>query len=227
MAFGYPVFLELDGRLVVVIGEEAVRAGRAEALMDAGARVTVIAPGPVEGLEQLAGRGASVERRGYLPGDLAGAFVCVAASSNPAERASIASEARARGVLVNVMDDIPNCDFAAPAVVRRGDLTIAIGTGGRSPALARRLREQLSERYGPEWNEAMRVIGDVRAETLPALPDFADRARRWSAALDLDELLELVRAGRSAEAAGRLTARLVAGSEDGNDTPPLPRVVRT
>jgi siroheme synthase-like protein len=203
------VFLELTGRLTVVIGEDAVRAGRAEALLDAGARVTVVATGPLSRLEQLAGRGASIERRGYLPGDLAGAFLCVAASDDPTVRSSIAAEARARGVLVNVMDDVPNCDFAAPAIVRRGDLQIAVGTGGRSPSLARRLREEISERYGPEWTEAVRVIGDVRADTLSALPDMAERARRWSAALDLGELLELVSRGRSAEAAGRLTARLL------------------
>jgi siroheme synthase-like protein len=214
MAFGYPVFLELSGRIVVVIGQDAVRAGKAEALLDAGARVTVFAPGPLSRLDRLEGRGASVERRGYLPGDLAGAFLCVAASSDPMVRSSIAAEARARGVLVNVMDDVANCDFAAPAVVRRGDLTLAIGTGGRSPALARRLREDLSERYGAEWTEAVRVIGDVRADTLSALPDLADRAQRWARALDLGELLALVRAGRSAEAAGRLTARLLSDSGD-------------
>jgi precorrin-2 dehydrogenase/sirohydrochlorin ferrochelatase len=209
VAFGYPVFLELTGRLAVVVGENAVRAGRAEALLDAGARVTVVATGPAARLERLVGRGASVERRGYLPGDLAGAFLCVAASNDHAVRSSIAAEARARGVLVNVMDDVPNCDFAAPATVRRGDLQFAVGTGGRSPALARRLREELSERYGPDWTEAVRVIGEVRADTLAALPDMAERAHRWSAALDLDELLRLVRVGRSAEAAGRLTARLL------------------
>jgi siroheme synthase-like protein len=209
MGFGYPVFLELEGRLAVVVGSDAVRADRPEALLDAGARVTVIAEGPEDRLQELAGRGASIERRGYLPGDLAGAFLCVAATSDPGVADSIASEARARGVLVNVMDNVPNCDFASPAVVRRGDLVIAVGTGGRSPALARRLREDLSERYGPEWTEAVRVIGEVRADTLAALPDLADRARRWAAALDLDELLALVREGRSPEAAGRLTARLL------------------
>ncbi len=191
------------------------------ALLDAGARVTVVAAGPERRLQQLEGRGASVERRDYLPGDLAGVFLCVAASSDPAVRSSIAAEARARGVLVNVMDDIPNCDFAAPAVVRRGDLQVAIGTGGRSPALARRLREELSERYGPEWTEAVRVIGDVRSDTLPALPDLEDRAQRWAAALDLEELLRLVSEGRSAEAAGRLTARLLTNPpEDGEPTGP-------
>ncbi|MFL5799688.1 MAG: bifunctional precorrin-2 dehydrogenase/sirohydrochlorin ferrochelatase [Actinomycetota bacterium] len=214
MAFGYPVFLELQGRLAVVIGEDAVRAGRVESLLEAGARVTVVAAGPGERLDSLEARGVAVHRREYEPGDLAGTFLCVAASADPDVRASVAAEARARGVLVNVMDDVHHCDFAAPAVVRRGDLVIAIGTGGRSPALARRLREELSERFGPGWTEAMRVIGDVRRDTLATLPDLGDRARRWEAALDLDEMLALVSEGRSEEARRRLTDRLLSGLEE-------------
>jgi siroheme synthase-like protein len=211
VAFGYPVMLELGDRLAVVIGEDAVRAGKVEGLLDAGARVTVVAPGPADLLDGLEARGVAVRRRDYEPGDLGGMFLCVAASGDPGVRASVAAEARARGVLVNVMDDVPNCDFAAPAIVRRGDLVIAIGTGGRSPALARRLREELSERFGPHWTELVRIVGEVREETLPALPDLADRARRWEAALDLDELLALVSEGRPVEARRRLTDRLLSG----------------
>jgi siroheme synthase-like protein len=215
VAFGYPVFLELQDRLAVVIGEDAVRAGKVEGLLEAGARVTVVARGPSERLDRLEAHSVAVHRREYEPGDLAGTFLCVAASADPQVRASVAAEARARGILVNVMDDVPYCDFAAPAVVRRGDLLIAIGTGGRSPALARRLREELSERFGPEWTEAVRIIGDVRRDTLPDLPDLGDRALRWEEALDLEEVLDLVRAGRSTEAADRLSARLLQGSERG------------
>src|SRR4029453_611993 len=91
------------------------------------------------------------------------------------------------GVLVNVMDDVPNCDFAAPAIVRRGDLVVAIGTGGRAPALASRLRAELSERFGPGWTELVDVVGRVRAETLPLLPDFEDRSRRLTAAPHPDQ----------------------------------------
>jgi siroheme synthase-like protein len=209
--FSYPVLLEVGGRAVVVVGEEAVRQGKADALVDAGARVTVVAEGPGSRLDALEAQGAVVERRGFRPGDLAGAFLCVASSDDPAERAAIAREARARGVLVNVMDDVEHCDFAAPAVVRRGDLVIAVGTGGRSPALARRLREELSERFGPEWAEVLEVLGRVRDESLRAFPDLGERAARWQAALDTEELAALVRAGRAGEAAERLRERLFEG----------------
>ena len=97
----------------------------------------------------------------------------------------------------------------APAVVRRGDLTIAIATSGRSPALARKLREELEQRFGAEWGEVLDVIGEVRNETNAELPDLGQRIRRWKNALDLDEVERLVRAGRSDEARDRLRGRLL------------------
>jgi precorrin-2 dehydrogenase/sirohydrochlorin ferrochelatase len=133
----------------------------------------------------------------------------VASSEDPAERDTIARAARERGVLVNVMDDVPNCDFAAPAIVRRGDLVLAVGTGGRSPAVARKVREELEERFGPEWAEALAVIAEVRTATMPTLGDLSTRARRWRRALDLDEAVELVREGRPEELRRRLTERLL------------------
>jgi precorrin-2 dehydrogenase / sirohydrochlorin ferrochelatase len=213
MAFGYPVLLELAGRRAVVIGEFAVEAGKVEGLLAAGAEVTVVAKGPEAALDRLEGDPrVVVRRRGYGgPDDLAGAVVCVASAAEPAVRDAIAADARAAGVLVNVMDDVPNCDFAAPAIIRRGDLVIAIGTGGRAPALASRLRAELADRFGPEWTELLDVVGRVRAETLPHLPDFEDRSHRWKAALDLDELEHLVQEGRGEEAATRLRTRLLAG----------------
>jgi precorrin-2 dehydrogenase / sirohydrochlorin ferrochelatase len=213
MAFGYPVLLELAGRRAVVIGEFAVEAGKVEGLLAAGAEVTVVAKGPEAALDRLEGDPrVVVHRRGYGGSDdLAGAVVCVASAAEPAVRDAIAADARAAGVLVNVMDDVPNCDFAAPAIVRRGDLLIAIGTGGRAPALASRLRAELADRFGPEWTELLDVVGRVRAETLPHLPDFEDRSHRWKAALDLDELEHLVQEGRGEEAATRLRTRLLAG----------------
>jgi precorrin-2 dehydrogenase/sirohydrochlorin ferrochelatase len=189
--FGYPVSLDVAGRIAVVIGEEAVAQGKDRALAAAGARVIV--------------RSES----GWTPEDLDGAFLCVAASAEPAVRAAVYRAARERGVLTNVMDDVRHCDFAAPAIVRRGDLTIAVSTGGRSPALARRLREDLEREFGPEWAEAVEVLGEVRDETLPLLPDLRDRARRWAAALDLDELTSLLLAGRRGEAKARLRERVL------------------
>jgi siroheme synthase-like protein len=213
MAFGYPVLLELTGRRAVVIGDFAVEAGKVEGVLAAGAEVTVIAKGPEAALDRLsADPRVEVHRRGYAgPSDLSGAVLCVAHAAEAGVRGAIAADARAAGVLVNVMDDVPNCDFAAPAIVRRGDLVIAIGTGGRAPALASRLRAELGERFGPDWTELVDVVGRVRAETLPRLPDFEDRSRRWRAALDLGELAELIAAGQSELAATRLRDRLLEG----------------
>ena len=210
MAFGYPISLEVSGRRAVVIGRMAVAQGKAEGLLQAGAQVTVIAEGPGRVLDKLEREaGATVKRRKYEPGDLEGAFVCVAASDDPETRAAIHAEARWRRVLVNVMDDVPHCDFAAPAVVRRGDLAIAISTGGRSPALARRLREELSEQFDSRWAELLDLLGEVRTETLPDLPDYGERARRWQEALDVDVLLRLLGQGKRREARAFLLGRLL------------------
>jgi precorrin-2 dehydrogenase/sirohydrochlorin ferrochelatase len=202
------VFLELQGKRALVIGRGAVEEGKVEGLLAAGASVHLVVEGrhAVEELSQM--DDVTVSRREFRAADLDGVDICVASSSQGAVRDEIAREARARGVLVNVMDDVKNCDFAAPAVVRRGDLVIAISTGGRSPALAKRLREELSKRFGPEWEEVMRLLGEVRQETLAALPDLPERSKRWSRALDLDEAEELLREGRPEELRARLLSRL-------------------
>jgi precorrin-2 dehydrogenase / sirohydrochlorin ferrochelatase len=210
MAFGYPISLEVAGRRAVVIGRMAVSQGKADALLDAGALVTVISPGPRQALSRLeAHERATVRRREYEPGDLEGAFLCVASSELGEVRAAIHAEAKWRKVLVNVMDDIPHCDFAAPALVKRGDLAIAISTGGRSPALARRLREQLSEQFDPRWAALLDLLGEVRAETLPDLPNYGERARRWQEALDVHLLLDLLGRGMRSEARAFLLDRLL------------------
>ncbi len=208
MSFGYPVMLELAGRRCVVIGAQAIREGKVEGLLAAGANEVVVVEASVnDRFEGVAG--VRVERRAWRPDDLDGAFLAVASSEDAVTRAAVAREGRARGVLVNMIDDTPQCDWAAPAVVRRGDLVLAIGTGGVSPAVARLIRERLQEEFGAEWGELLRVVGKVRRETLPALPDFAVRARRWHDALDLDEAAELVHQGRGAELHTRLRARLL------------------
>jgi precorrin-2 dehydrogenase/sirohydrochlorin ferrochelatase len=211
MPFGYPVMLELAGRRCVVIGELAVQEGKDEGLVAAGADdVVIVTPGPEDRLGGLAlVDGVAVRRRRWRPDDLDGAFLVVASSPDPSERTAIAREARRRRALVNVMDDIPNCDWSAPGVVRRGELVVAIATGGASPALSKKLRVQLSSSFGEEWAEVLAVLRTVRTETLASLPDLRTRAQRWAAALDLDEAAGLVRTGRGDELAARLRARLL------------------
>src|SRR4051812_21147111 len=214
MPFAYPVFLELSGKRALVVGRLAVEEGKVQGLVAAGASVHVVVEGR-QGVHELSElEGGEVSCRAVRPSDLDGGGICVAASSRASERDLIASEARARGVLVNVMDDVPNCDFAAPAIVRRGDLVIAISTGGKSPALAKRLREEMSQRFGPEWEEVMRLVGEVRQQTMPILPNIAERAKRWSKALDLEEAQQLMKEGRAAELRERLMSRLT-----GTDSP--------
>lgn len=212
MPFAYPINLELQGRRAVVIGEFAVRERKHQGLLAAGAEVTIIAQEPSIILDALETEGrVKVVRRGYEPGDLAGAFVAVVSSNDADEREAMWQESRDAHVLLNCMDDIPHCDWAAPALVRRGDLILAISTGGRSPALAKRLKDDLSRQLGPEWTDMLEVLGEVREDTLPKLPDMRDRARRWQRALDLDELRDLVRDGEPHEAARRLRNRLLEG----------------
>ena len=193
MAFGFPVSLEVAGRRCVVFGVGGVARARAEALLDAGASVTVIG-------------------RPHEDGDLAGAFLAVAATGDPAENVRIHAEAEREGVLLNAVDDPARCHFAVPSVLRRGDLVVTVSTGGRAPAYARRLREELGRMVGAEHGTLVGLIGDVRAElraererSAPA--DFDDWARRWSEALEHD-LIGLVRAERTGEARALLRAAL-------------------
>ena len=191
MAFGFPVALELAGRRCVVFGSGPVVRARATALLDAGAMVTLIA-------------------RPHEDGDLAGAFLAVAATGDAVETARIFAEAEREGVLLNAVDDPAHCHFAVPAVLRRGDLTVTVSTGGRAPGYARRLRDELSRDIGPEYGTLLDLIGDVRAELRAERPedsDFERWAARWRDALEHD-LIGLVRAGRTGEARTLLRAAL-------------------
>jgi siroheme synthase-like protein len=211
--FGYPVLVDLDGLRCVVVGSLPVREGKVEGLLAGGATdVLVVATGPADRIAELELlEGVRVVRRDWYASDFTGAFLVIAHDPDPAVRARIAIAARAAGALVNVVDDIARCDWAAPAIVRRGELLVAIGTGGASPALSKKLREHLQEEFGPEWAEVLRVLREVREETLPFLPDLRERSRRWQLALDPDEAAALIREGAADELRGLLRARLLDG----------------
>jgi siroheme synthase-like protein len=211
MSFAYPVALEVAGRRCVVIGGAGPAEARAMALSDAGALVTVVAANPTEGLAELDRRGLiTLVRRPYAEGDLAGAFLAVAATGDGDEHARIFEEAEARRVLLNAVDDVEHCHFAVPSILRRGDLVVAVSTGGRAPAYARRLRQELSRVIGPEHGALVDVLGDVRREMAAERVDdvdFATWARRWREALDHD-LISLIRGGRLGEVRTLLRAAL-------------------
>ncbi len=203
----FAVGLDLRDRMCVVVGGGSVAERRTGGLLASGARVTVVAPTLVPGLEARAAAGEiAVRRRPYVEGDLAGAFLAIAATDAPEVNAAVAAEARARGVLVNVADDPARGDFIVLATVRRGDLQIAISTGGRSPALARRVREDLERLLPPEYDQLLAVQAELRTELQQAGVTVAPE--QWQAAPDA-EVLALLRAGDRAAARARLRARLI------------------
>ena len=143
MAFGYPVFLDLQGVSVLLVGGGTIATRKAAGLAEAGAVITVVAPEINAELRTLA---ASVEQRAYRNGE-AGTFQLVLTATDDATvNAQVSSDAKAAGVWVNSADDPQNCSFILPAVARRGLVTMAISTGGASPALASRLRTDIAER---------------------------------------------------------------------------------
>jgi precorrin-2 dehydrogenase/sirohydrochlorin ferrochelatase len=213
MPFRFPVALELSGRRCVVTGGGPGAEGKARALLEAEADVVVIAATVTDGLRDLVRRGElSHLARRYERGDLVGAFLVIAADADRAMRAEVFAEAEAERVLCNAIDDVEHCHFAVPSIVRRGELLVAISTGGRAPALAKRLRRRLTAELGWEWEALVDVLGEVRAETLPQRTvDFATWAARWQGVLEREEeLLDLLAEGRIEEVRARVRAELSA-----------------
>lgn len=200
----HPVFLRLEGRPCVVVGGDEAAAAKALACLRAGARVTVVAPEPVAAMAALGGRGVQLERREYRDGDLKGAFLAYASTRDPELIRRLVEEADREGVLLNVMDVPEACTFISPAVLERGDLKIAIGTGGASPGLAARLRRDLEAHVGPEYVPFVSILAAVR-RTLAGDPVRASARGQVVGTLLTSELLELVRLGRRSEIDALLT----------------------
>jgi siroheme synthase-like protein len=199
----YPVSLDLKDRRCVVIGGCSLAEEKARGLLAAGARVTVISPDLTPGLAELAMAGRlDVTARRYRWGDLRKAFLAVVVGSDMRLVEAVWRETRERNVLVNTVDDVAHCDFIAPAVVRRGDLAVAISTDGKAPALAVRLRQRLESELGEEHARFLELAGSVRAPLARLLPDLAKRRDLWYRLLDSD-ILHLLRRGQEAAAIDR------------------------
>jgi precorrin-2 dehydrogenase/sirohydrochlorin ferrochelatase len=161
----FPMFLKLEGRRSLVVGAGAVAEGKIRSLLESGASVQVVAPRAVSQVQKWACEGTiGWNARCFQPHDLDGAFLVIAATSSPEVNAQVFNGAREKKVLCNSVDDPEHCDFYYPAVVNRGDLQIAISTNGRSPALAQRLRQELEEQFGPEYEAWVKELGEAREE---------------------------------------------------------------
>ncbi len=205
----YPIALVLDGKSCLVVGGGEIADGKLDALLLAGAVVTVVSPEVRPRIAALAAAGRITLRlRPYQSGDRDGAFLVIAATDDNPLNAQVVTEARAAGILAQAVDFIPYCDFFAVAVVHRGELQLGISTNGRSPAFARWMRERLDRELPAEYGDLLTVLGDVR-DTLKAdgpLPVY----EHWQAAIS-DEVLADLRAGDRETATARVYARVAAG----------------
>ena len=166
----FPVFLKLAGRPCLVVGAGRVGEPKIEGLVVAGAAVKVVAPEATGAVAQWARAGKITwQARRFEPSDLHGVFLVVVATSSRELNDSVYREAQRRGVLCNVVDDPPRCDFYYPAVVSRGELQIAISTNGQSPALAQCLRRELEQQFGPEYEAWVEALGRERRRILHSL----------------------------------------------------------
>lgn len=207
MARYYPVFLDLEDKPVLVVGGGRVAAEKVAGLRKAGARITLVSPELTPELAALRDAGELTHlARAWRPDDLAAAWAIVmVATDDGAVNRTVRDAARARRVWVNAADDTANCDFILPAVVRKGRITLAASTAGASPALARRLREELEDYL----TDDMPALADLLAEVRQDLRARKVRVENdtWQAAID-GPLRALLAQRRYGQAKARLLARL-------------------
>jgi precorrin-2 dehydrogenase/sirohydrochlorin ferrochelatase len=209
----YPIMLNLRDKRCVVIGGGLVAERKVAAFLECGALVCVIGPELSPGLRALADKGRiEVVSRSYKEGDLKDAVLAVAATDNSEVNSKVFSEGQRIGVPVNVVDDLETSSFIVPSILRRGELLIAVSTSGRSPALARKIRQDLEERYEAEYASLVTLISEVRAELKERGIEIDTNA--WQKSLDTVALLELLRDGDRERAKQRLLADLEAASRN-------------
>jgi siroheme synthase-like protein len=190
----YPINLVLQDRLVVLVGAKGEIVHKVAGLLEVGARVRVIAP---TAAAEIAHRAAAGELdwlpRRYQHGDLAGAALVFAATRDSHVHDQIWAEGTANGQLVNVMDVVPQCNFYGVSFLRRGLLTIAIGTGGAAPALAVTLRKRFEQEIGPHYADFLEHAEALRPEVARRIPAFRQRVRFWYDLVESEALALLQR----------------------------------
>jgi precorrin-2 dehydrogenase/sirohydrochlorin ferrochelatase len=209
----YPVALDIEGKRCLVVGGGTIAADKVDGLLAAGAEVVVVSPSVLPRVAQLVAWGnVEYHARTYRPTDLEDVYLAYGATDDTKVNARVAADARAAGVVVNAVDDPPNCDFYAVAIVRRGDLQVGISTNGRSPAFARWLREDLDARLPAEYADLLDVLADVRRElrargTIPAY-------EHWQVAIS-EEVLHRLQHGDRAGARERIW-EVLSRAQDGS-----------
>jgi precorrin-2 dehydrogenase / sirohydrochlorin ferrochelatase len=201
----YPIYLELRDQPCIVIGGGKIAEGKVDGLLAADAKVKIISPELTLHLNDLVKQN-QVEYipREYQVGDLSGAFMVICATDKAEINHQVWEEASANRQLVNVVDDTPRCNFIAPAILRKGDLNIAISTGGKAPALAVRLKERLQKELGPQYERFLEISGQLREPLARHIPDFETRKKLWYELVD-SNILELLSQGDESAAIEKIS----------------------
>jgi siroheme synthase-like protein len=197
----YIACLKLSGRRSIVVGAGSVGLEKIEGLLVCDGDVTVIAPEADEPIRALADEGTIVwHQREYESSDVEGAFLIIAATSDTDVNVRVFEDAEARGMLVNVVDVPPLCNFILPAITRTGPIAIAISTAGASPALAKRMKDEIAEQFGEPYADLAVILNDVRGWAKSTLPTYNDRRDFFEAIVNGDpDPVALLQAGHADE----------------------------
>lgn len=194
MTYYYPIYLNLEGRLVIIVGGGDVALEKAQGLLPTGSRIRVIAPKLHSELEEMESRGdIEVVRRTYRHGDLEGAFLIFSERLGEVTHRALLDEAEAEQQWLNVQDETEFCSFIAASVMRRGDLTLTISTAGRAPALAVRIRQRMERFFGQHYADFLELCGSLRRPLATKYPDFQRRRGLWYELMESDVLNHLRR----------------------------------
>jgi siroheme synthase-like protein len=193
----YIACLRLSGRRCVVVGGGDVGLEKVEGLLACDGEVTLVSPEAIEPLRELAEEGSiGWKRREYRPEDLEGTFIVIAATGDTDVNIRVFEDAERLAMLVNVVDVPPLCNFILPAIIRSGPLAVAISTAGASPALAKRIRDEIADEYGEPYAQLAVLLNDVRGWAKATLPTYQDRKEFFEGIVNGEpDPVELLRQG--------------------------------
>jgi precorrin-2 dehydrogenase/sirohydrochlorin ferrochelatase len=195
----YPIHLDIKNRNCLVVGGGAVGTRKVNTLLECGARVSVVSPHPSPQLTELASEGAiTLTRRAYRSADLKGLFLVIGATDDENLNQQISTDAAQANTLCNIADRPEACNFILPSIVRRGDLVITISTSGKSPALAKKMRQKLESQFGPEYTEYLLLLGAIRKKLLSQAHEPEAHKDLFNKLIDSD-LIQLMQSNKTQE----------------------------
>ena len=195
----YPIHLDIKNRNCLIVGGGAVGTRKVNTLLECGAHVTVISPDPTPHLTKLASEESiTLKKRAYRSDDLAGMFLVIGATDDETLNLQVSKDAEQARILCNIADRPEVCNFILPSIVRRGDLVITISTSGKSPALAKHLRQKLETQFGREYADFLLLMGAIRQKLLSQAHEPEAHKALFNQLID-SNLIQLMQAGKTEE----------------------------